>query len=195
MRPLLLIVILALLPFPAFASASDPLRSHYAGEQQREIKSLSDSDMDQLRNGQGWGLAKAAELNGVPGPAHLLEMKKEISLNPDQVEKIETLYRQMRDQAIPLGNKLIEFERELNTHFAQHTINEEILQELLEQIEQVRLQLRFVHLSTHLKTPEILTAEQIDRYNELRGYSSDDPCDNVPAGHDPVMWKMHNNCP
>ena len=122
-------------------------------------------------------------------------MKKEISLNPDQVEKIETLYRQMRDQAMPLGNKLIDFERELNTHFAQHTINEEILQELLEQIEQVRLQLRFVHLSTHLKTPEILTAEQIDRYNELRGYSSDDPCDNVPAGHDPVMWKMHNNCP
>jgi len=31
-------------------------------------------------------------------------------------------------------------------------------------------------------------------YNELRGYSSDDPCENVPEGHDPEMWKRHNNC-
>ena len=58
-----------------------------------------------------------------------------------------------------------------------------------------RAQLRFVHLSTHLKTPDILTLEQIKLYNELRGYSADDPCTNIPAGHDPEMWKKHNNCP
>ena len=27
----------------------------------------------------------------------------------------------------------------------------------------------------------------------LRGYAGD-PCDTVPAGHDPDMWRMHNGC-
>jgi hypothetical protein len=53
----------------------------------------------------------------------------------------------------------------------------------------------FVHLSAHLKTPDILKSEQITLYNKLRGYSSDDPCENVPRGHDPEMWKKHHNCP
>lgn len=33
----------------------------------------------------------------------------------------------------------------------------------------------------------ILTPEQIALYNKLRGYSSDDPCENIPEGHDPEM--------
>jgi hypothetical protein len=41
----------------------------------------------------------------------------------------------------------------------------------------------------------MVTADQIDEYNRLRGYFSDDPCANIPVGHDPQMWKMHNNCP
>lgn len=45
----------------------------YAGQQQRSITSLSADDQLALRAGQGWGLAKPAELNGVPGPLHLLE--------------------------------------------------------------------------------------------------------------------------
>jgi len=44
--------------------------SKYAGEENRAIKSLSESDIEELLSGSGWGLAKAAELNGVPGPAH-----------------------------------------------------------------------------------------------------------------------------
>ena len=60
-------------------------RSDYAGQQKRAIKSLSKTDVDDLTNGRGWGLAKAAELNGVPGPVHLLEMKDEIGLTEQQV--------------------------------------------------------------------------------------------------------------
>jgi Spy/CpxP family protein refolding chaperone len=195
MRILLLIATIVLLPLTSNAASDDSHRSEYAGEENREIKSLSEADIDELRNGSGWGLAKAAELNGVPGPVHLLEMKKEIELSPEQIEKIEALFEQMRDQAIELGTTLIERERELNSHFAQGTITEESLRDVLGQIAQVRAQLRFVHLSAHLKTPDIVTAEQIALYNRLRGYSSDDPCTNIPAGHDPEMWKKHNNCP
>ena len=195
MRTSLLFLITILLPIASSATSDSPQRSHYAGQETREIKSLSESDLDELRNGRGWGLAKAAELNGIPGPVHLLEIKKEINLSPEQIEEIEILFEHMRDQAIPLGNKLIELERELNTHFAEGTVNEELLQDLLQQIGQVHSQLRFVHLSAHLQTPELLTDEQIDLYNDLRGYFSDDPCKNIPTGHDPEMWKKHNNCP
>lgn len=36
----------------------------YAGQEQREIKSLSAEDVQSLLTGKGMGLAKAAELNG-----------------------------------------------------------------------------------------------------------------------------------
>ena len=189
------LLLFLLMPLSPFAASDHSHKSKYVGQEKREIKSLSKADIQELRNGRGWGLAKAAELNGLPGPVHLLEMKKEIGLNPEQTEKIEILYQKMKKQAIPLGLKLIELERKLNNHFAKGTITEELLHELLEQIAQVRKRLRYVHLSTHLKTPGILRAEQIDLYNKLRGYSSDDPCKNIPAGHDPEMWKRHHNCP
>jgi hypothetical protein len=28
----------------------------------------------------------------------------------------------------------------------------------------------------------------------MRGYGEGDPWKNVPAGHDPEMWKKHNGC-
>jgi Spy/CpxP family protein refolding chaperone len=188
-------LIFTLLPVSSFSSSEVSFKSAYIGQERREIKSLSKSDIEELENGSGWGLAKAAELNGVPGPAHLLEMKTEIGLSQDQIGRIEILYQEMKRQAISLGSELIEYERELNTHFANRTITEELLRQLLEEIAQVQKQLRYAHLSTHLKTPDILTVEQIDLYNKLRGYFSDDPCKNIPEGHDPEMWKRHNNCP
>lgn len=191
----ILFLVFVLMPLSEFSAADPSYKSQYAGEEKREIKSLSEADIAELKNGSGWGLAKAAELNGVPGPAHLLEMKDEIALSAEQVRAVQDLYHKMKQQAIPLGLELIEIERELNNHFANQTISYELLGELLEKAAQVRKKLRYVHLSTHLKTPDILTPEQIALYNRLRGYSSDDPCENIPKGHDPVMWKKHHNCP
>jgi hypothetical protein len=188
----LLTIFISIIPI---AVSSQSQKSKYVGQETRDIKSLSDSDREELSKGQGWGLAKAAELNGVPGPAHVLELKQEISLDPEQITKIKRLYQDMKNQAIPLGIKFIELERVLNNHFADRSITDEILHESLEQIAQTQKQLRYVHLSMHLKTADLLTREQIDLYNKLRGYSSDDPCKNIPDGHDPEMWKKHNNCP
>ncbi|MCP4935580.1 MAG: hypothetical protein GY927_15590, partial [bacterium] len=72
----------------ALAQTSGDHVSKYAGQEKRMIKSLSADDIAELQKGAGWGLAKAAELNGVPGPAHLLELKHEIVLTPEQIEKI-----------------------------------------------------------------------------------------------------------
>ena len=188
-------LMVCLTPFIAYSGSDHSYKSKYVGQEKREIKSLSEADIEDLMNGRGWGLAKAAELNGVPGPLHLLEMKEEIGLSGEEIKKIEDLFHIMKKQAIPLGLGLIELERKLNSHFAKGTITEKLLLELLEEIVQVRKQLRYVHLSAHLKTPKILATEQIALYNKLRGYSSDDPCENIPKGHDPEMWKRHHNCP
>jgi hypothetical protein len=194
-RAFTLFMILIFMPLSAFSAEEHSHKSKYAGQEKREIKSLSEEDIRELKNGSGWGLAKAAELNGMPGPAHLLEMKDEINLSAKQVLDIEVLYNEMKQTAIPLGLKLIELERDLDHHFSNQTITPELLEELLKAIARVRSKLRYVHLSTHLKTPDILSAEQITLYNKLRGYSSDDPCENIPKGHDPNMWKKHHNCP
>lgn len=191
----IMILSVTLIPLVSFSCAHHSLKSKYAGEEKREIKSLSNADIEELQKGGGWGLAKAAELNGMPGPAHLLEMKNEINLNAEQVQAIEELYKEMQQAAIPLGLDLIGLERQLNQAFAEKSITFEILEELLEKIARVRKDLRYVHLSTHLKTPNILTPRQITLYNQLRGYASNDPCGNIPKGHDPVKWKKHHDCP
>lgn len=191
---LLGVLLFLLIPFCAYSASEHSHKSKYVGEEKREIKSLSESDIEELENGKGWGFAKAAELNGVPGPIHLLEMKKEIRLSNEQIQKIEDIYQKMKKQAIPLGLELIELERRLNNHFANRTITDNLLHKLLGEIVQVRKKLRYAHLSVHLKTPDILAFEQITLYNKLRGYSSNDPCKNIPEGHDPEMWKKHHNC-
>ena len=67
LRTLSLVLAASLFALPALA-ADMP----YAGQQARTIKALSDDDLAALRKGEGMGMAKAAELNGYPGPAHVL---------------------------------------------------------------------------------------------------------------------------
>lgn len=166
------VALTALLLAPAIGVAETG-HSKYAGQQAREIKSLSAADLAELRRGGGWGLAKAAELNGVPGPAHLLELKDRIPLSADQTRQIETLRVAMKAEAIALGARL-------EKHFADRSVNDEILRGFLNRIAETRCDLRYAHLATHLETPKILSHAQIARYNELRGY--DRPSQGVGYG-------------
>ncbi len=170
-------------------------QSEYVGEQNRDIKSLSNEDIEALRNGEGWGLAKAAELNGVPGPAHILDMKFEIALSETQNARIQSIFNEMRKKAIEIGEQLIEKERELNSAFAKGEITISELKNLTTELGAIRGELTFVHLRAHVEAGEVLSEEQIDTYNKLRGYDAiSDPCKDIPEGHDPEMWQKHNNC-
>lgn len=171
--------------------------SPYAGEQRRAITSMADGHVADLLAGRGAGLAKAAELNGVPGPAHILEMKAEIALTAEQERQVAALHRRMQAEAAALGKRLVDLEAELDAAFAAGPVTRERLRDLLSAIAEVQRDLRFVHLAAHLETPAILTAGQIDTYNRLRGYgpAAADPCAAPPAGHDPALWRRHNNCP
>jgi hypothetical protein len=72
-------------------------------------------------------------------------------------------------------------------------VDEALLRRLLAEAESARTELRFIHLSQHYKTVQFLSPEQIARYNVLRGYA-DDPCANVPEGHNPEMYRRHMGC-
>lgn len=179
-----LILSVALVALTGPAAAAEPAhRSPYAGQEAREVKSLSPKDIDDLRNGRGWGLAKAAELNGMPGPVHLLEMRKEIALTPRQVEQIEGLYRAMKTKATKLGVRLIELERGLNESFAKKSVTRASLDAQLGEIAGVRKALRLTHLETHLRTPALLSQHQIATYNRLRGYAAGSPHGAGHGGH------------
>lgn len=193
LKHLMGVVALSMLAAAAVADTGHGHGSKYSGQESRAIKSLSADDITELRRGGGWGLAKAAELNGVPGPAHLLELKDAIPLTPGQVADITGLFEAMRAEAIRGGERLIELEQALEIHFRDGTVTDAILKQSLDAIAAARRDLRYTHLATHLKTPQILSPAQIARYAELRGYSKN-PCENVPAGHSAELWKKHNGC-
>ena len=167
--------------------------SPYAGQQGRAIKGLSQDDMAELRRGGGWGLAKAAELNGMPGPAHLLELKHEIALSAGQVSAIEAIFERMRADAIAEGERLIARERTLEQAFQTRAVTEQSLRRMLDEIGASRSALRYIHLAAHLQVSALLSAEQVARYNALRGYAGN-PCAVMPPGHDPALWRRHNGC-
>ena len=153
-----------------FASESSP----YSGEEQREIKALSDSDIAGLLSGKGMGYAKAAELNGYPGPAHVLELTEELSLTVDQRAKSQAIFDKMEVAAKALGTELVAAERALDQAFKEKRIDTSSLSKLVERIGDIESRLRTVHLKAHLQQSKILDAGQIMKYMALRGYQHGD---------------------
>ena len=96
------------------AHAQTTVTPPYAGQQSRNIKALSEQDVAGLIAGQGAGFAKAAELNGYPGPMHTLELEGPLGLRPDQVAASEALMVAHKARARALGVTLVEAERELD---------------------------------------------------------------------------------
>jgi myo-inositol catabolism protein IolC len=69
-------------------------------------------------------LALAAELNGYPGPAHVLELADQLKLNEQQKKKIQEMFKAMTKETKTLGVTVIEAERRLDTLFKSKTVNE-----------------------------------------------------------------------
>jgi hypothetical protein len=144
----------------------------YAGLQSRSIKALSDRELADLRAGRGMGLALAAELNGYPGPVHVIELADALALKAEQRGRMQHLYVTMKAEAIALGERLIAQEADLDRHFATRAITPVILDAATTRIGQTQAELRATHLRYHLATVEVLTPDQVRRYSELRGYTS-----------------------
>ena len=137
--------------------------SPYAGQQTREIKALSAQEIDDLLNGRGMALAKAAELNGYPGPLHIIEMAAELGLTADQLGGVRDIKARMAAAAIPIGTEIIAVERELDQLFVSGAVTNPSLDVLLTRLGGLQARLRSVHLAAisipgHCSTPTKLPA-------------------------------------
>ena len=153
-------------------------QSPYAGMQTRPIKALSEQQIADLKAGRGMGLALPAELNGYPGPSHLLELADKLDLSAAQRDRIKQLFDSMKAEAVPIGTKLIEQETGLDQQFASRSITSDRLQTATAEIGATQAALRNTHLKYHLETAQILSGDQMRQYTMLRGYA-----DNAPMQH------------
>lgn len=154
-------------PHLAWSQAHQP----YAAMDARPIKALSAQQIADLRAGRGMGLALAAELNGYPGPLHVLELQEQLGLSPAQRDSMTALFDAMKAEAVVLGEKLIATESALDRQFAGKTITEESLMDGVQAVAAAQGTLRAAHLKYHLATVKVLTPEQVTRYAGLRGYA------------------------
>jgi hypothetical protein len=153
-----------------FAIGAAVAQTPYAGMQTRSIKALSDQQIADLRAGRGMGLALAAELNGYPGPSHLLELADKIGLSDAQRNSARRMFEAMKAETIPIGERLIAQEAALDKLFADHAITPEQLSAATSGIGVAQSQLRAAHLKYHLSTVAMLQPSQIQQYAALRGY-------------------------
>jgi hypothetical protein len=75
----------------------------YAGEHTRDIKSLSQKEIEDLRAGAGMGYARAAELNSYPGPSHVLELADQLGLSLEQRAATKRLMDAHKAEARAIG--------------------------------------------------------------------------------------------
>jgi Spy/CpxP family protein refolding chaperone len=171
MRQTIYLLMLSL-ALSAVAYAQEVKRGVYAGEEQRQIKSLSAEEVEGLLNGHGMGLAKAAELNHYPGPRHVLELAAELRLTPEQRTQTQAAFDRMRGEAVRLGRRIVERERELDAMFAKGEIDASKLHAATAEIARLQGDLRAAHLAAHLEMRRLLSPQQIAKYDELRGYAA-----------------------
>lgn len=169
---------------PASHAASARIAQSYAGLQDRPVKALSGQRLADLRAGRGMGLALAAELNGYPGPAHVLEHADALRLGPTQRARTRALHDAMKAETIPLGERLIARETDLDRRFRERTITPASLAAATGAVGAAEAALRAAHLRYHLLMAEVLTPEQTRRYGELRGYAGA-PGGDGHGGHRP----------
>src|SRR5262249_52625689 len=172
MRSLGIAIVLSFVASVAFA------QSPCAGMQTRSSKSLSEQQIADLKAGRGMGLALPAELNGYPGPAHVLELSDQLGLSAEQKARVQSLFDAMKAEAVPLGERLLEQEAALDQQFASRTVTPQRLKTAPAAIGVTQGKLQKPHLKSHLQTPQILTPDQMQRSSALRGYGS-----TVPTRH------------
>ena len=167
------------------APSPTPYPAPYAGQQNSSVRGLTEEEIATFRTGTGMGLARPAEINGYPGPRHVLALADELGLTEDQHAAIRALESQVFAETVPLGERFLERYAALEQAFRDGTITMESLHERTAEIGQIEGKLRAAHLKYPLLTKPLMTEEQIARYNQLRGYSDGGQPQHGPGHHTP----------
>jgi Spy/CpxP family protein refolding chaperone len=160
--------------FATLFAAGTALAQHhapYAGQQDRAIKALSEEETKQYLSGAGMGYARAAELNGYPGPMHVLELADKLNLSHEQRAATQKLMEAHKAEARAIGAKRVAAEKSLDELFRSGSADEKRVAEAVRAAALTEGEYRLSHLDTHLKMRALLNDQQIAQYNALRGYT------------------------
>lgn len=131
---------------------------------------VSDEQRSQYLNGEGMGLAKAAELNHYPGPRHVLDIADKLGLSPDQLAATRALFDDVHTKAQALGKQLLAREDELEALFREQRAETDKVRQLTAEIADLQGRLRALHLTAHVRERALLSAVQVTKYDSLRTY-------------------------
>lgn len=118
------------------------------------------------------GLAKPAELNSYPGPMHVLELADKLQLSARQKSDTQKAFDRMRVEAVRLGKLIVEKEAKLNDLFGRGTAAPAKMSTSIKEIARLQGELRIVHLTAHLEIKRVLSPDQVERYDGLRGHAA-----------------------
>jgi hypothetical protein len=144
--------------------------SPYAAAGSAEVQTLTAAEVAGLLEGEGMGLALPAELNGFPGPRHVLELADPLGLTPEQEERTRVVFDAMRARALELGRAIVDAEKALDAAFAEGQPAASLEARVMD-VARLRGELRWVHLRAHFEVADILTRHQRHQYHGLRGYT------------------------
>lgn len=128
------------------------------------------ADKESLENGEGAGMASYADVNGYPGPKHILEMQDQLNMSEEQRKDIESIFEAMSESALAKGDAIVRKEVELEKLFSEGKATEGEVKRLSREIGALRGELRAIHLAAHIQAKQILTEQQVSTYNSIRDH-------------------------
>lgn len=150
-----------------------PDASPYAEWKGEPLRALPPDQVASLREGDGMGYALAAELNGYPGPRHILELADELALDANQRWQVQDLHNRTSEAARTIGAQLLDAYAQLDGLFRAGAANPSLVSDASRNAAILEGQLRTVHLVAHVQARDILSPHQNQLYQELRGYAED----------------------
>jgi hypothetical protein len=121
-----------------------------------------------LARGDGVGLAKPAEVNGFPGPRHVLDLADALELDAAQRTASAAIYQRMHERARGLGAEYIAAWDALNELWRGVRVDAAELRRRTTELGRLEGELRAVHLDAHREQAALLSTEQRRRYATLR---------------------------
>ncbi len=125
-------------------------------------------DKESLEKSEGAGMAFYADMNGYPGPKHILEMEDKLKLSEEQVKDIQAIFDAMQENGRTKGEAIIAKEIELEELFSSSKATEADAKRISREIGTLRGELRAVHLVAHVQARQVLTKEQVATYTSIR---------------------------
>jgi len=133
------------------------------------IRSLGPEEIADIERGAGARFALPEEVNGVPGPRHVLDLAAELSLTPEQTAAVQAVADEMLAAVIPAGRAYLDAILALEADFRAGTLTEANLPARVIDVGRLEGELAASHLTAHLRTATLLTSAQIAEYTRLRG--------------------------